>query len=40
MKKKTGGVSPEEIEKARSVDLLSYLQACDPAELVYVSGST
>lgn len=40
MKKKPGGVSPEEIEKARSVDLLSYLQACDPAELVYVSGST
>ena len=31
MKKKPGGVSPEEIEKARSVDLLSYLRACDPA---------
>ena len=27
MKKKPGGVSPEEIEKARSVDLLSYLRA-------------
>ena len=40
MKKKPGGVSPEEIEKARSVDLLSYLRACDPAELVHVSGST
>ena len=40
MKKKPGGVSPEEIEKARSVDLLSYLRECDPAELVHVSGST
>ena len=40
MKRKGGGVSPEEIEKARSVDLLSYLQACDPGELVHVSGST
>ena len=40
MRKKAGGVSPEEIEKARSVDLLSYLRACDPGELVHVSGST
>ena len=40
MKRKAGGVSPEEIEKARSVDLLSYLRTCDPAELVHVSGST
>ena len=40
MRKKAGGVSPEEIEKARSVDLLSYLQACDPGELVHVSGNT
>ena len=40
MRKKPGGVSPEEIEKARSVDLLSYLRECDPGELVHVSGST
>ena len=40
MKRNAGGVSPEEIEKARSVDLLSYLQACDPGELVHVSGNT
>ena len=38
MKKKPGGVSPEEIEKARSVDLLAYLRECDPGELVHVSG--
>ncbi len=40
MKKRRGGVSPQEIEKARSVDLLSYLRTCDPGELVHVSGST
>ena len=40
MKKKAGGVSPEEIENARSVDLLSYLRECDPGELIHVSGDT
>ncbi len=28
----------EEIEKAREVDLFTYLQACEPQELVHVSG--
>ena len=28
------------IEAARQIDLLSYLQAYDPGELVHVSGST
>ncbi len=27
------------IEKAREVDLFSYLQACEPQELVHVSGN-
>ena len=29
----------EEIEKAREVDLFTYLQACEPQELVHVSGN-
>ena len=29
----------EEIEKARQVDLFTYLQACEPQELVHVSGN-
>ncbi|MBQ6560467.1 MAG: DUF3991 and TOPRIM domain-containing protein [Erysipelotrichaceae bacterium] len=33
-------VSEEEIRNARQVDLLSYLQANDPSELVHVSGQT
>ena len=31
-------VSPETIEKAREIDLLSYLKACEPYELVYNGG--
>ena len=31
--------SQEEIEKAREVDLFTYLQACEPQELVHVSGN-
>ena len=33
-------VSEEEIRNARQVDLLSYLKANDPAELVHISGQT
>lgn len=29
----------EAIEQARQVDLLTYLQTCEPQELVYVSGN-
>ena len=29
----------EEIEKARQVDLFTYLQTCEPQELVHVSGN-
>ena len=32
--------SEEEIQKARQVDLLSYLQTSEPSELVHVSGQT
>lgn len=31
-------VSPETIEKARKIDLFSYLKACEPYELVYNGG--
>lgn len=31
--------SPETIEKARQVDLLTYLKACEPNELVHISGN-
>ena len=33
-------VDTEAIEAARQIDLLSYLQAYEPGELVHVSGST
>lgn len=35
-----GYVSPEQISKAKEIDLLTYLQRCDPHELVHVSGVT
>lgn len=31
-------IPPETIEKARQVDLLSYLKACEPGELVKISN--
>ena len=33
-------VSPEEIEQAKQIDLLTYLQYYEPQELVHVSGGT
>ena len=33
-------VPPQEVEKIRSVDLLTYLQQCEPQQLVHVSGNT
>ena len=30
---------PETIQQARQVDLLTYLQTCEPQELVHVSGN-
>ena len=35
-----GYVTPEQITKAKELDLLTYLQRFDPHELVHVSGST
>ena len=35
-----GYVTPEQITKAKELDLLTYLQRYDPHELVHVSGST
>lgn len=32
-------IPPETIEKARQVDLLNYMKACEPDELVYISGN-
>lgn len=32
-------IPPETIEKARQVDLLTYLQTCEPGELVHISGN-
>ena len=32
-------IPPETIEKARQVDLLTYLKACEPDELVHISGN-
>lgn len=32
-------IPPETIEKARQVDLLTYMRACEPNELVHVSGN-
>lgn len=34
------GVTPEEIKKARELDLLTYLRLYEPQELVHVSGNT
>lgn len=34
------GISPKDIEKAREMDLLTYLQIYEPNELVHVSGNT
>ena len=31
-------IPPETIEKARQIDLLTYLEACEPDELVHISG--
>ena len=31
-------IPPETIEKARQVDLLTYMKACEPDELVHISG--
>lgn len=32
-------IPPETIERARQVDLLTYLQTCEPNELVHISGN-
>ncbi len=32
-------IPPETIEKARQIDLLTYLKACEPDELVHISGN-
>ena len=32
-------IPPEMIEKARKVDLLTYMKACEPDELVHISGN-
>ena len=32
-------IPPETVEKARQVDLLTYLKACEPNELVQISGN-
>ena len=32
-------IPPETIEKARQVDLLTYLKICEPGELVHISGN-
>ena len=31
-------ISPEVVEQARQIDLLTYLQSCEPQELVRISG--
>lgn len=31
-------IPPETVEKARQIDLLTYLKACEPDELVHISG--
>lgn len=33
-------IPPQEVEKIRSIDLLTYLQKCEPEQLVHVSGNT
>lgn len=32
-------IPPETVEKARQVDLLTYLKTCEPNELVHISGN-
>lgn len=32
--------SPEDIQRAKQIDLLTYLRQCEPQELVHVSGNT
>lgn len=32
-------IPPETVEKARQVDLLTYMKACEPDELVHISGN-
>lgn len=32
-------ISPEMVEQARQIDLLTYLQSCEPQELVRISGN-
>lgn len=33
-------VPPDDIENAKQIDLLTYLQSYEPQELVYISGNT
>ena len=33
-----GFYTEEQIKKARSIDLMTYLRTCDPTELIHVSG--
>lgn len=33
-------ISPEVILEAKQIDLLTYLKACEPSQLVRVSGNT
>ena len=35
-----GFYTEEQIQKARSIDLMTYLQSYEPTELVHVSGNT
>ena len=35
-----GFYTEEQIKKARSIDLMTYLRTCDPTELIHVSGNT
>lgn len=32
-------IRPEVVEQARQIDLLTYLQSCEPQELVRISGN-
>ena len=32
-------IPPEVVEQARQIDLLTYLQSCEPQELVRISGN-
>ena len=35
-----GFYTEEQIKKARSIDLMTYLRASEPTELIHVSGNT